>query len=322
MGLTDVDTDADAVSSALGTLGLVQAQPRPKESESRFPDGGAYRIEIPSVESPGAMTAALAEAERLDVPVHRFSQGSGVMLLSDPEITDMVQMAGSVGAELALFIGPRASWDIGVGRTSIAGNVGARARGWDQVEQSIREVHRATELGVKTVLVADEGVLFGLHRLRMANELPPDLLLKLSVFIAPANPLSFQLLQQLGADSINVPSDLTISQLAELRAQCDVPIDFYVEAPEDLGGIVRLYDIAELVRVAAPIYLKFGLRLVPPVYPHGAHMEELGRATARERVRRAHLGLSMLNRLSPQAVMSPRGARDIGPLPRLAAAEN
>ena len=46
-----------------------------------------------------------------------------------------------------------------------------------------------------------------------------------------------------------------------------------------------------MVRVAAPIYLKFGLRNSPPLYPAGQHLESLVLALSRERVRRAAIGL-------------------------------
>ena len=92
-------------------------------------------------------------------------------------------------------------------------------------------------------------------------------------------PVGFQVAAGLGGDSINVPSDLTIHQLAELRAASPAAIDMYIEAPDDLGGFVRLYDAAELIRVAAPIYLKFGLRNAPPIYPVGRHLLEVAVAT-------------------------------------------
>lgn len=64
----------------LQALGLDAAESRPPSSDRRFPDGGAWRIEIPSVEGPEPLQAVLDEATRLDVPVHRVSQGSGVMM--------------------------------------------------------------------------------------------------------------------------------------------------------------------------------------------------------------------------------------------------
>src|SRR6185312_1681690 len=48
------------------------------DSEKRFPDGAQYRVEIPSTEGPRCLEAVLEESERLDVTVHRVSQGSGV----------------------------------------------------------------------------------------------------------------------------------------------------------------------------------------------------------------------------------------------------
>lgn len=56
-----------------------------RASAYRFPDGGAYRIEIPSVEGPEALEAIIEEAELLDVPVHRVSQGSEVLMLINAE---------------------------------------------------------------------------------------------------------------------------------------------------------------------------------------------------------------------------------------------
>jgi len=87
-----------------------------------------------------------------------------------------------------------------------------------------------------------------------------------------------------------------------------VPIDFYVEAPDNLGGFVRLYEVPEIVRIAAPVYVKFGLRNAPDVYPSGSHLEATVVALSRERVRRARLGLELLERELPEAVTSELGA--------------
>ena len=94
-----------------------------------------------------------------------------------------------------------------------------------------------------------------------------------------------------------------------IRQAVDAAIDFYVEAPDDFGGTLRYYEIAELVRIAAPIYLKFGVRNAPGLYPIGQHLESTVVALSRERVRRAAIGLSLLTRYSPGAVASPLPAR-------------
>jgi hypothetical protein len=59
------------------------------------------------------------------------------------------------------------------------------------------------------------------------------------------------------------------------------------------------------VRVTAPVYLKFGLRNAPNIYPSGTHLEATAVALTRERLRRARLGLDLLRRLDPETVMSP-----------------
>jgi hypothetical protein len=302
--------------SALSRLGVVPLPGAPTSTQ-RFPDGGAWRIEIPSVEGVEPLRAVLEEARTLEVPVHRVSQGSGVMMLTDDEIAEMLELANEASAELSLFLGPRGTWDIGAATMSSSGGAGPRARGNAQLGQCLEDLHRAAELGIRNVLVADEGVLWAGHRLRAAGELPADFRFKVSVLIGPVNPLGFQVTAALGGDSINVPSDLTFEHLAEMRALSPAAIDMYVESPDDIGGYVRLYDTAELIRVAAPIYLKFGLRNAPSIYPVGRHLIDLAVATGRERVRRARLALDILDRLGgPPLPMSPLGDLSLPTPPR------
>jgi hypothetical protein len=131
---------------------------------------------------------------------------------------------------------------------------------------------------------------------------------KVSVMLPAANPASARVLVELGASTINVPTDLTLPQLAAIRAAVDVPLDVYVESPDNLGGFLRQHEIPELIRVCAPVYLKFGLRNAPDVYPAGTHLEQLVVALGRERVRRARLGLDLLARSGVEAEGSGRAA--------------
>jgi hypothetical protein len=133
------------------------------------------------------------------------------------------------------------------------------------------------------------------------------------------NPSAARVLAGLGASTINVPTDLTLPQLAAIRAVVDVPLDVYVESPDNLGGFLRHHEIPELVRVCAPVYLKFGLRNAPDVYPAGTHLEQLVVALGRERVRRARLGLELLARSGADVATSARGAPGLAvPQPLLA----
>src|SRR5215216_1369598 len=185
------------------------------DSKKRFPDGAQYRVEIPSVEGPRVLEAVIEEAERREVQIHRVSQGSGIMLLTDAEILEMCLMAREAALELSLFVGPRASWETGATAVSGAGKVlGAQHRGQDQLAYALEDVLRGVSLGLRGVLVADAGLLWVLKDLKAKGELP-----------------------------------------------------------EDFGGFVRHYEIPDLVRVASPVFVKFGLRNAPNIYPSGTHLE-------------------------------------------------
>jgi len=124
------------------------------------------------------------------------------------------------------------------------------------------------------------------------------------VMLPAANPASASVLVSLGADTLNLPTDLTLAQIASIRAVVPVPLDIYIEAPDNLGGFVRHYELPRIVEVAAPVYVKFGLRNSPDVYPSGTHLDATTVALSRERVRRARLGLDLLDRSGSTAVCS------------------
>lgn len=282
-------------------------------SPHRFADGAHYRVEIPSVEGPRVLAAVLEEAQRLSVTVNRVSQGSGILMLTDAEIREMCRMARDARIEVCLFVGPRAGWDTGAQVVSSAGrNLGARLRGMDQVVFGAEDIRRGCALGIRSVLVADEGLLFLVSEMKKAGELPRDLVVKVSVQVGAANPISVRWIEQLGATTYNVPTDLSLAQLAGLRQAAAMPFDIYVEAPDDFGGFVRHYEVPEMVRVAAPVYVKLGLRNAPNIYPSGVHLEGTAIALARERVHRAAIVVDLVRRYFPEAQPSERGPRDLG----------
>ena len=216
-------------------------------SPLQFPDGGHYRVEIPSVEGPAAMRTVVTEARRRRVPVHRVSQGSGIMMLTDDEIAEMVQLGQETGIEVCLFVGPRAGWDIGIQAiTRERQGDRRRLRGADQLVYGIEDVRRACELGLRCVLVADVGQLWVIQQMKREGHLPDDLVVKMSVSFPVANPATARVLQDLGATTVNLPVDLSIAQVAGIRAAVETPLDMYIEAPDDLASPVRYYELPEL----------------------------------------------------------------------------
>ena len=288
----------------------------PDDSAARFADGARYRVEIPSCEGPAVFAAVLEEADALGVRVHRVSQGSGVMMLSDDEIGQMVRLGSERDVEVNLFLGPRAAWDVGA-QSRVTTAVGGSARGNAAVAACLAEARRACDLGIRSLLVGDLGVLTLVQRLKESGDLPGDLALKTSVVMPLTNGPTARLYQDCGATSLNVSTDLTVSQLAELRAASDVALDMYLESPDDQGGVVRFYEVADIVRAVSPIYLKFGVRNAPNIYPVGRHLAGVAADLGRERVRRAGLVLRLLEQLDPDLA----GQTTTGRAPDLAVPE-
>jgi hypothetical protein len=279
-------------------------------SAKRFADGGQYRVEIPSVEGPAVMATVLVESRRRGVPVHRVSQGSGIALLTDDEIREMVEQGNEAGLEVCLFHA-RAAWDTGIQAASSAGRIVAGSlRGPDQLAYAIDDIAHACKLGIRSALVSDLGLLATLARMRTAGDLPLELILKVSAALPVANPATASVLVELGADTLNLVTDLTLTAIAAIRAAVDVPLDVYLEAPDDFGAAIRHHEVSELVRIASPVYLKFGVRNSSHIYPSGTHLQDTATRIAAERVRRAQIALALLHRHTPDAVASPVPARE------------
>ncbi|MBP1932676.1 U32 family peptidase [Ammoniphilus resinae] len=282
-------------------------------STKTFPDGAQYRVEIPSVEGPASFEAVVEACKQYDVYIQRISQGSGIMLLTDEDLNGMAEIGRRENLEVSLFVGPRGTFDITPMRLASAGQIqGLRVQGMDQLVYSLEDIKRACRAGIRSILVADEGLVWLVNEAKKSGELPSDLVVKISVQIAQSNPVSIKLMEQIGADTYNVPTDLTLAKLAAIRKVIDIPIDIYIEVPDDVGGYIRHYDIPEIIRVAAPVYIKFGLRNSPNIYPSGTHLESTSIALCKERVRRARIGLDMIKRYAPHLKTSEKGAAGLG----------
>jgi len=301
-----------ALGELLSRLGLV-AEPAPGESEALFPDGAHFRVEIPSVEGPRVLLAVLEEADARGVTVNRVSQGSGAMLLGEEELAEMATLAARHGLEVSLFVGPREEWDVGAFVRSADGpSLAGRIRGTRQLAYAVEDVVRAVECGIRGFLVADPGLLEVLAGLQRDGDLPASVVWKVSAMMAPTNPATFRQLERLGASTVNVPSDATAGQLAEMRAVSGLPIDLYVETPDGMGGIVRGQEAAGLIRAAAPMYAKFGLRNSRLLYPSGLHLVDEAAAIAREKVHRAAVALQWIERIAPDLAQSKPHAEGLG----------
>jgi hypothetical protein len=278
-----------------------------------FPDGADFRIEIPSVEGPRVLEAVISASANEGIVVNRVSQGSGAMLLREDELREMSALGAEHGIEVSLFVGPREAYDITAhARSADGAGHGGQLRGVHGLRYAVEDIARAVECGIRSFLIPDIGLLALVNELQRTGELPSTVVWKVSVMLAPSNPLALRELERIGASTVNVPSDMSVETLGEMRAATTLPIDLYVESPDSLGGVVRGDELGDLVRAGAPLYAKFGLRNARGIYPSGLHLENEACAIAREKVHRAAAALEWCERLSPGLVQSEPGAEGLG----------
>jgi hypothetical protein len=235
------------------------------------------------------------------------------MLLSNDELREMAQIGADEGLEVSLFVGPREEYGVGGSVRSPDGPVlSGRLRGFHQLRYAIEDIQRAVDAGIRGFLIADTGLMEVLSKMVTAGELPTSIVWKISAVLAPSNPVTFRQLVALGGTTVNVPSDITMTELAEIRTLSEAPIDLYLESPDSMGGVVRGHELGEIATVAAPLYAKFGLRNARPVYPAGGHLTGDVVGNVREKVRRAQIALEWLDVSALDLTISKPGAEGIG----------
>ncbi len=272
-------------------------------SQKRFSDGGQYRFEVPGIQGPGTMKTLLEELDRYKIAIHRVTQTKGIMSLTDEEISKMVALAKEWQVDLILAIGPRATTDTSASvHTPEGQRMGYRLRGQEQIVRAVEEVKRASSLGCRSFLVYDEGALWVLGKMRKEGEIPADCKFKVSAHSGHGNPCSAKLVEELGADSFNPVRDIQLQMLAAIRYAIDIPIDIHTENPKSSGGFIRHYEVPEIVRVAAPVYLKTGGSVA------ATHSWDSTDADAKKRAKQIVLVKRMLDVYYPEAISSPQGS--------------
>lgn len=297
-------TTMDDTRAFLKKLGLPEGDAYDlPTSEKRFSDGAQYRFEVPGIQGPAAMESLLNQLDKYGIFIHRVTQTKGIMTLLDSEIESMVELAEEYKTQLILAIGPRATTDTSAtAKTEEGKRIGYRLRGQEQIVRAIEEVKRASALGVRGFLVYDEGCLWILNEARKTGEIPADCHFKMSAHAGISNPCSAKLMESIGLDSINPVRDIQLQMLAAMRQAVDVPIDIHTENPASSGGFIRHYEVPEMIRIAAPIYLKTGGSVA------GTHSWDTTAEQAKQRAKQVALVKRVIDAYYPEAVMSPKGS--------------
>lgn len=275
-------------------------------STQRFPDGAAFRIEVPTVNTVDAVDALLNQATKNGIVINRVTETYGMFRHTREELRCYSQLLHAYGAELLLSVGPRATYDTGATVLSSQGvRISYRLRGMEQVLRGVEDIKRGYDLGCRGFLIYDEGMLWLVGQMRRDGALPKDIIFKTSAHLGHCNPCSFKLLESLGADSINPVRDLQIPMMAALRAAVKVPLDIHTDNPPGSGGFIRVYEAPEIVRVAAPVHCKTGNSVV------SSHGSLTSANDGKLMADQATIVVEMLNKYYPDLTQSERGAPDL-----------
>jgi hypothetical protein len=275
-------------------------------SALRFPDGAAFRIEVPTVNSAESVAALLETATKNGITINRVTETYGMFRHTREEIKEYCRLCNEYGAELLMSTGPRATYDTGATVLSPQGvRISYRLRGMEQVLRAVEDVKRGYDLGVRGFLIYDEGMLWLVGQMRKDGALPKDMIFKTSAHLGQCNPCSFKLLESLGADSINPVRDLQIPMIAALRAAVKVPLDVHTDNPPGSGGFIRVYEAPEIVRVAAPLHCKTGNSVV------SGHGEMTSAADGKRMADQAAIVVEMVNKYYPELKQSLKRSSDL-----------
>lgn len=276
------------------------------KSSKRFEDGGQYRFEVPGIQSPRTMGALLNESLKNNVFIHRVTQTKGIMLLSDGDINEMVDLAIDYGCELFLSVGPRATYDTSATvHTKEGSRIGYRLRGYDNLVYAIEDVKRACDLGVRGILLYDEGLLWVLNKMREEGEIPGNVHFKLSAHAGHSNPASAIMLEEMGLNSLNPVRDLQVPMIAAIRNAINISLDLHTENPKSTGGFIRHYEVPKFIDVASPVYLKTGGSVA------ANHNWDTTESEAIARIKQVMLVKRMIDSYCSDAIPSPDQSDDL-----------
>ena len=255
-----------------------------------------FGIEVPTINTAEACKALIDEAVKLKVQINRVDETYGAFRHTQAELREYAAICKDHGASLNISIGPRAAYDTSATRLSEQGRVIAyRLRGTEQLLRALDDAKRICDLGIRGLLVYDEGLMWMLNEARKNGELPADVKFKNSAHNGQGNPASFHLMETCGADSINPVRDLSLPMLAALRASVKVPLDLHTDNPPGSGGFIRVYEAPEMVRCCAPVYLKTGNSCV------SSHGDLTTAKNGVDMARQASIVLEFVHRYYPEA---------------------
>ena len=283
-------------------------------SEKTFPDGAHWRIEISGVERASTMEAMIKEAQKRKVAIHRaIITVQGSTLVDFEELKAIAQMGYEEKIEVITTMGPRKAWDVGARAQGFAEGaaVGFRLRGSDNISYWLADLMRNLEAGLRGFLVLDEGLLMIVNQMRKEGFIPRETVFKWSAFGGYCSAAGAKVVEQMGANSMNPTSDVSLAILAGMRKAVNIPIDIYMFITDAEGGMYRIYDAPEIARITAPCYFKIEPGVSQAEIYKPWVQESWQAEFMREKVKEAAIFQEIMERHAPQLKLSKKGPSDL-----------
>ena len=272
-------------------------------SHLRFSDGAHYRNELSGIETLDQMEDLIKEMEKRKIPIHRVIAlgSSGTSMYTFKELQEFALMGKEAQIEVIAIPQPRAHLDIGKHTASEWGRYsGIRVRGSDMVCYLLQDILRCIEAGIRGFLLFGEDVLSLFQQMRKKGDLPDNLVFKLSYTAGVSNAAGCLLAEQLGADSINPITDLTLPMLASMRKAVKIPLDIVTIDLVELGVVNRFWECSEIIRVCSPCYNKLELHIGKGIVKD-----------AKTGVKYCEVLRELIFKQNPELILSEQGPKDL-----------
>ena len=208
-----------------------------------FADGGQFRIEVPTVNTPDAAEIVLEACAEAGVKVDRLDQTAGGMLFTAKQHERYLELGERYDVEMCFGIGPRGVYDIGAQK--LANSVWAHApayrlRGMEQVVYATEDLLRLVE-SARDAADLRRGPAVAREPDGADGEIPADVVLMASAHMGHNNPISYRVLEELGADTVATQRDMEFSMSRHSRV-VGIPIHVHVDNPQATAASSAPYE--------------------------------------------------------------------------------
>lgn len=256
-----------------------------------FTSGGKYGIEISSVNSLEVLKELLAFSKEYSFQPDRVDECRGFSRMPKLEMKEIVSICSDRGIGFFTGISSRSMYDLGGYAKSVNGNRASyKIRGDSGILNGYDEIRRAIDLGIRGFIIYDEGLLYFLKVQRSEGKIPDEVVFKASVHLGVSNSYSAILMNELGANTLNPVPDLSLGILKEIRNKIEIPLDIFTDTSSDAGGFLRTFEVNDIIKHCAPVYLKCG----SISQKHQNHLP--GHHEIRERVRQTRCVLDVIEK--------------------------